>query len=76
MLTTNNPYHKTVAQYGGDHNEGEGQGPEHVQVAPGGGGVIRPRHKDRVTVAVAVIAVQMFVSRAGGMRPPHHIFYV
>ena len=37
MLTTNNPYHKTVAQYGGDHNEGEGQGPEHVQVAPARG---------------------------------------
>ena len=33
-LTKDNPKHMKIAQNGGDHYEGEGQGPEHVQVAP------------------------------------------
>ena len=39
LLATNNPNDKEVAKDCSDHNEGEGQGPEHVQVGPGGGGV-------------------------------------
>ena len=38
LLTGNNPKHKTVTHHRGDHYQGEGQGPEHVQVSPGDGG--------------------------------------
>ena len=38
LHTGNNPEHKTVAHHRGDHYQGEGQGPEHVQVSPGNEG--------------------------------------
>ena len=42
FLTTNNPKDKEVAKSGTEHYEGEGQGPEHVQKGPWGGGVDSP----------------------------------
>ena len=37
-LTTNYPEHQTVPHHRGDHYQGEGHSPEHVQDVPGCGG--------------------------------------